>query len=210
MAGSAKGYSCRVIHRHIIPGGIMNKQWSMFGLALLLLVIITVILLGFMVSILNPVSWGLIVLLALVPYIHKRIVANRFVEWHDSYSVGIEAIDNDHKKLLNLINQLQTAAHYQTDPQYEREAFDALVDYTKTHFKREEDLMQAHGYPTYAGHKAEHEAMIAKVNEMLQNYHAKPHDTIEEAVQYLKKWLVGHINGTDQGYSQFLRDKGVH
>lgn len=187
----------------------MNKQWSMFGLALLLLIVITVILLGFMVSIYNPVSWGLIIVLALVPYIHKRVVANRFVEWKDSYSVGIEAIDNDHKKLLNLINQLQTAAHYQTDPQYEREAFDALVDYTKTHFKREEELMETHGYPTFTAHKAEHEAMIAKVNEMLQRYQDKPHDTIEEAVQFLKKWLIGHINGTDQGYSQFLRDKGA-
>lgn len=188
----------------------MNKQWSMFGLALLLLVIITVILLGFMVSLTNPVSWVLIIVLALVPYIHKRVVANRFVEWHDSYSVGIEAIDNDHKRLLNLINQLQTAAHYQTDPQYEREAFDALVDYTKTHFRREEELMEAHGYPTFTAHRAEHEAMIAKVGDMMQRYQAKPHETIEEAVQYLKKWLVGHINGTDQGYSQFLRDRGVH
>lgn len=187
----------------------MNKQWSMFGLALLLLVIITAILLGFMVSIYNPVSWGLIIVLALVPYIHKRIVANRFVEWHDSYSVGIEAIDNDHKKLLNLINQLQTAAHYRTDAQYEREAFDALVDYTKTHFKREEELMETHGYPTYAEHKREHEAMIARVDELMRRYDDKPQDAIEEAVQFLKKWLVGHINGTDQGYSQFLRDRGV-
>lgn len=209
MSGSAEGHSGRVIYCLLNWGNVMNKQWSMFGLALLLLVIITVILMGFMVSLTNPVSWTLIVVLALVPYIHKRIVANRFVEWHDSYSVGIEAIDNDHKKLLNLINQLQTAAHYQTDPKYEREAFDALVDYTKTHFKREEELMETHGYPTYAAHKGEHEAMIAQVNEMLQRYQAKPHETIEEAVQFLKKWLVGHINGTDRGYSQFLRDKGV-
>ncbi len=187
----------------------MNKQWSMFGLALLLLIIITVILLGFMVSIFNPVSWGLIVLLALVPYIHKRIVANRFVEWQDAYSVGIEAIDNDHKKLLNLINQLQTAAHYQTDPQYEREAFDALVDYTKTHFQREEELMESHSYPAFTAHKAEHAAMIAKVDALMQRYHDQPHDTIEEAVQYLKKWLINHINGTDQAYSGFLHDKGV-
>lgn len=187
----------------------MNKQWSMFGLALLLLIVITVILLGFMVSIYNPVSWGLIIVLALVPYIHKRIVANRFLEWQASYSVGIEAIDNDHKKLLNLINQLQTAAHYQTDPQYEREAFDALVDYTKTHFRREEELMETHGYPSYVAHKGEHTAMIAKVDELMRRYNDNPQDTIEEAVQFLKKWLLNHINGTDQGYSQFLRDKGV-
>lgn len=187
----------------------MNKQWSMFGLALLLLVIITIILLGFMVDILNPVSWGLIVLLALIPYIHRRIVARRFVEWRDEYSVGIEAIDNDHKRLLNLINQLQTAAHYQTGQQFEQEALDALVDYTKHHFKREEDLMDTHGYPDFEPHKAQHREMIGRVNEMLEDYQHNPQEGLEETVQFLKKWLINHINGTDQAYSQFLRDKGV-
>lgn len=187
----------------------MNKQWSMFGVALLLLVIITAILLGFMVDIFNPVSWGLIALLVIIPFVHKRIVARRFVEWRDEYSVGIESIDNDHKRLLSLINQLQTAAHYQTGKEFEREAFDALVDYTKHHFKREEALMETHGYPGFNAHKAEHVAMIAKVDAMLDEYKRKPQATIEQAVQFLKSWLIRHINGTDQAYSQFLRDKGV-
>lgn len=51
--------------------------------------------------------------------------------------------------------------------------------------------------------------MIARVDELMRRYDDKPQDTIEEAVQFLKKWLVGHINGTDQGYSQFLRGRGV-
>ena len=187
----------------------MNKQWSMFGLALLLLVVITIILLGFMVNIFNPVSWGLILLLALAPYIHRRIVARRFVEWRDEYSVGIEAIDNDHKRLLNLINQLQTAAHYQTGQQFEQEAMDALVDYTKHHFKREEDLMETHGYPDFEPHRAQHREMIERVDDMIEDYKRNPQKGIEEAVQYLKNWLIRHINGTDQAYSQFLRDRGV-
>lgn len=188
---------------------ILNKQWSMFGVSLLLLTAITAILLGFMVDILNPVSWGLLALLLIVPYVHKRIVSRRFVEWKDDYSVGIEVIDNDHKRLLNLINQFQTAAHYQTGREFEREAFDALIDYTKQHFKREEELMETHGYPTYREHKAEHVKMIAKVDAMLEEYKRRPQQTVEEAVQFLKTWLIGHINGTDKQYSQFLRDKGV-
>jgi hemerythrin len=187
----------------------MNKQWSMFGLALLLLVIITAILLGFMVDIFNPVSWVLIVLLALIPYIHRRMVARRFVEWRDEYSVGIESIDNDHKRLLNLINQLQTATHYQTGQQFEQEALDAVVDYTKYHFKREEDLMETHGYPDFEPHKAQHREMIGRVNEMLEDYRHNPQEGLEETVQFLKKWLIGHINGTDQAYSEFLRARGV-
>ena len=188
---------------------ILNKQWSMFGVSLLLLTAITAILLGFMVDILNPVSWGLLALLLIVPYVHKRIVSRRFVEWKDDYSVGIEVIDNDHKRLLNLINQFQTAAHYQTGREFEREAFDALIDYTKQYFKREEELMETHGYPTYHEHKAEHVKMIAKVDAMLEEYKRHPQQTVEEAVQFLKTWLIGHINGTDKQYSQFLRDKGV-
>lgn len=208
MTLSFAGSALSVFSTDMLEGS-MNKQWSMFGLALLLLVIITAILLGFMVSIYNPISWALLLLLVMVPYIHKRVVARRFVEWHAEYSVGIEALDNDHKRLLNLINQLQTAAHYQTDPHCEREAFAALVDYTKTHFAREEELMEANGYPALAEHRNEHAAMIAKVDDLLNRYEIKPQETIEEAVQFLKKWLLGHINGTDQKYSGFLRDKGV-
>lgn len=187
----------------------MNKQWSMFGVALLLLAIITAILLGFMVDIFNPMSWGLLALLVIIPYVHKRIVSRRFVEWREDYSVGIESIDNDHKRLLNLINQLQTAAHYQTGREFEREAFDALVDYTKHHFNREEVLLETHGFPGYSAHKAEHAQMIAKVDAMLEEYKSNPQQTVEQAVQFLKNWLIGHINGTDKQYSQFLRDKGV-
>lgn len=187
----------------------MNKQWSMFGVTVLLLVIITAILLGFMVDVFNPVSWGLLALLVIIPFVHKRLVARRFVEWRDEYSVGIEAIDNDHKRLLNLINQLQTAAHYQTGREFEHEAFETLVDYTKQHFSREETLMETHGYPGFAAHKAEHVAMIKKVDAMLDAYKAHPQAAIEEAVQFLKTWLIKHINGTDKGYSQFLRDRGV-
>lgn len=187
----------------------MNKQWSMFGVTLLLLVIITAILLGFMVDVFNPVSWGLLALLVIIPFVHKRIVARRFVEWRDEYSVGIESIDNDHKRLLNLINQLQTAAHYPTGGEFEQEAFEALVDYTKQHFNREEVLMETNGYPGFVAHKAEHVAMIKKVDAMLDEYKQHPQAAIEGAVQFLKTWLIKHINGTDQGYSQFLRDKGV-
>lgn len=188
----------------------MNKQWSMFVLAIGLLVALTVIALGLMVDPLNPVSWALVLLLALSPYLHRRIVARRFVEWRDEYSVGIESIDNDHKRLLNLINQLQTAVHYQTGEQFEREALDAVVDYTRGHFQREEELMESHDYPELEAHRAEHRQMIERVDGMLEEYRRNPQSGLEDAVQYLKNWLIHHINGTDQAYSGYLHDRGVH
>ncbi len=187
----------------------MNKQLSMFVIAVLLLVAITAIVLGLMVDPSNPISWGLIVVLLLSPYIHKKIMAGRYVQWKDEYSVGIEVIDNDHKRLLNLINQLETAAHYQTDATFEKEALDALVDYTKTHFTREEGLMEQYDYPQFEVHKKEHETMIAAVNEYLAAYERDRQGTIESMINFLRDWLIKHINGSDQGYSQHLLDRGV-
>lgn len=189
---------------------MMNKQWSMFALSMMLLVLIVASILGFMVNIAHPIPWILVALLIAIPYIHKRVVAQRFVEWRDEYSVGIAAIDEDHKHLLHLINNLQTAAHYQTDASFVKEALNELVDYTKTHFQREEALMEENGYPEFAAHKQEHQTMIAKVDELIRHFEQAQDETVEDAVQFLKNWLVKHINGSDQAYSGFLREKGVH
>jgi hemerythrin len=57
----------------------------------------------------------------------------------------------------HLINKLQTAIDYSTGERFEREAPDALVDYTRTHFRYEEGLMEQNGYPGFTAHRAEHE-----------------------------------------------------
>lgn len=187
----------------------MNKKLTTFFLGVILLVMIIAIILGFMIDLFNPVSWGLILLLILIPVIHKKMVARSFVEWRDEYSVGIDSIDEQHKRLLNLINQLQTAAHYHTDEAFVDKALDELVDYTRTHFSYEEGLLEQNGYSELEPHKMEHQAMIKQVGESIERYKADPDQTIEDIVQYLKKWLINHINGTDKGYSSFLVGKGV-
>lgn len=188
----------------------MNKRISGFLLAVVVVSLVIAIALGFLFGPGNPVPWVLMAVLFLIPVVHNRIVGQRFVAWDDRYSVRVSALDDDHRRLLHLINNLQTAAHYPTGEAFERQALDELVDYTRTHFKREEELMAAHGYPAYEEHKRQHEAMIAKVEQFLEAYGKDPADTIEEMVQFLKQWLLNHIAGTDQQYSDFLNSKGVH
>ncbi|MCK5343936.1 MAG: hemerythrin family protein, partial [Candidatus Heimdallarchaeota archaeon] len=94
--------------------------------------------------------------------------------------------------------------------EFEREALDELVNYTKTHFAFEEGLMKDNGYPDYEPHKAQHEKMVKHVEEVLAEYE-QDHDTaMSNAVEFLKDWLINHINGTDQKYSDFLISKGVN
>jgi hemerythrin-like metal-binding protein len=111
--------------------------------------------------------------------------------------------------LIGLINALQTAVDYSTGEEFERQALEELVDYTRTHFKYEEGLMEQNGYPEFESHRAEHERMIAQVDEVMEAYRQDQDNAMRNAITFLKDWLVNHINGTDQQYSKFLIDKGV-
>lgn len=174
--------------------------------ALLVGAVLTFIVFGFA----HFVPWLFVLATAGVIVAMRIREKNQFVVWKDEYSVGIEMIDNDHRKLLNLINEFQTAVFYRTGKEFEEQAFDALVDYTRTHFRREEDLMKEHGYPGFEAHQAEHRKMIEQVEASLVQYQSEGrHVPLKRTVVYLREWLIDHINGTDQAYSGFLRDKGV-
>ena len=186
-----------------------SKRICMFGVSLLILTLVVAVILGLLAGPTSPITWILIAMLLVIPFIFKKMADKKFVEWKDEYSVGIDSIDQQHKKLLNLINQLQTAVDYSTGEEFERDALDELVDYTKTHFSYEEGLMRDNDYPDFEPHKAQHEKMFKKVGEVLAEYE-QDHDTaMSNAAEYLKDWLINHINGTDKKYSSFLIAKGV-
>jgi hemerythrin len=187
----------------------MNNKTRMFGVAVLMLTLIIAVILGIAISPGNPLTWLLIAALVLLPYLYRKMTSRQYVQWKEEYSVGIESIDLQHKKLLGLINSLQTAINYKTGEAFEREALDELVDYTKTHFKFEEDMMEQNGYPDFTTHRAEHERMIARVEEVLSQYQQDQDTAMQNAVDFLQEWLINHINGTDKQYSSFLIDKGV-
>lgn len=180
-----------------------------FGLSLFIVLAFIVIGIGFMFGIDNPVPWIMIAVLAALPYIHKRISDRQYLSWDDELSVGIESIDEDHKKLIALINTLQTAVMHPSGETYERQALKEVVDYTIYHFKREEELMLKYDYPDYEPHKKTHETMITKVNEFMDAYEKNSEGAICDLTLFLKSWLIKHIAGTDQEYSSYLLEKGA-
>lgn len=181
----------------------------MFGVSLLILTLIVAAILGLMAGPTSPITWLLVATLLGIPYIYRKFSSKNYVEWKDDYSVGIDSIDQQHKRLINLINQLHTAVDYSTGPEFEREALDELVDYTKTHFSYEEGLMEQNGYPDFEPHKAQHQKMFKKVEEVLSEYEKDQDTAMANAAEYLKQWLINHINGTDKEYSSYLISKGV-
>ena len=174
--------------------------------ALLVGAVITFVVLG----IANPVPWLFLLAIAAAILFTRKREKDQFVSWKDEYSVGIAVIDDDHRKLLNLINQFQTAVFYRTGEQFEDEAFAALIEYTQTHFEREEQLMSENGYPDFEAHQAEHRKMIDLVEARMAEHSKQGRQKAMEAMAtYLRDWLINHINGTDQAYAGFLHEKGV-
>ncbi len=188
----------------------MFRALGTFGMVLLTVAAIVMVGLGFLMGPAHPLPWIMLIIVIAIPFVHNKMVGGRYLVWKDEYSVGIEEMDNDHKKLLNLINQLQTAVHYYTGKEFEEKALDELVDYTKTHFKKEEKLLEDNGYADLEAHKVQHEEFIAKVNEFLEQYKKDSEVTVIDTLEFLKDWLIKHINGTDKEYGKILNQKGIH
>ncbi len=158
---------------------------------------------------LTPAVWLIAAAIALELLLNREGKCEDFVIWKDEYSVGIESIDEDHKKLLNLINNLQAAVMCNTGEEFERQSLNELMDYTHYHFHREEELMRAHGYIDFEGHKGQHDQMIIQAKVFLDRYEEKGRDALPEVTSYLRLWLLQHINVADMKYVPLLKEKGV-
>lgn len=187
----------------------MNNRHKSLIYAATIGLIIVAIFLGFLSSMANPVSWILIAVLILIPLLYRKIKKEDRILWREEYSVGIESLDQDHKKLIALLNQFITAYDYAMSESYEREALDDLISYTKYHFSREEKLMEEYDYPDFTAHQAQHKQMFEQVEFFVELYNKKGHDALDEISEFLTNWLINHINGTDKEYSQYLIAQGV-
>jgi hemerythrin len=130
-------------------------------------------------------------------------------EWRNEFSVQIGSVDAQHRMLFGLAEELYTAMTAGRGKLVLAHILDRLVQYTKTHFAHEERLMQLHGYPELAAHKAQHEALTNRVLAFQDDF---AHGRIAMSVElfkFLKDWLEHHIQGSDQKYSPFLRSKAV-
>lgn len=131
------------------------------------------------------------------------------IQWSDKLSVGVGSIDAEHKKLINLVNELNQHLLVGNRNAATANTLSGLIDYTVTHFKHEEDLMKKYDYPGYAGHKAEHEKLTAKVLDFKDRYVSGKTGFTIELIKFLQDWLINHIEGTDMAYKKFFMDKGI-
>ena len=132
-----------------------------------------------------------------------------FMEWSDTLSVNIKEIDEQHKKLLAMINELHEAMKTGRGKEVTEKTLGGLIAYVGTHFATEEALMEKHNYPGFLAHKGEHAKLTAQAKDIHQQFQQGKAVVNVELMNFLKSWLQNHILGTDKKYVPFLNSKGV-
>ncbi len=131
------------------------------------------------------------------------------MDWRQDYSVEIRSIDHQHRKIIDLINQLEQAARTSEELKAVGSVLSELLSYTRYHFKSEEALMQKCDYPALASHKAEHQALVRRVSEFQGKYEAGKLTDAHDLANFLMGWLESHILETDKKYGPYLVGKGI-
>ena len=128
-----------------------------------------------------------------------------YFPWSTDYSVGIRLIDNDHKDLVDTVNDLYDAIQARRADEAVARALAMLSTYVQEHFAREEKLMADYGYPGLAAHKALHNALRRRVH-AIRMVHASDPQRLESAklLAFLRDWLVHHILESDLDYVPYL------
>jgi hemerythrin len=123
------------------------------------------------------------------------------IAWTNELSVGIERLDEHHRRLIALVNQLGTAITADDAQQVTGVVLGELVRYVFYHFGEEERLMEVAKYEDLAAHRQSHRIMADHVRMLERNYDSDPgRVAAAELYDFLADWLIHHIRSEDLRY----------
>ncbi len=134
-----------------------------------------------------------------------------FVKWIDEkYSVGVNHLDNQHKELLSIANDLHQLQRSNSYHDESINILERLYAYTGYHFITEEGLFREYNYHLVDEHIAEHRKFKAVIKQELIKVKKDSNYPIDKLLNYLKKWILSHVQGDDQIYAKFFKDNKLN
>lgn len=130
-------------------------------------------------------------------------------EWKEKYSCGISSIDDQHKIIFNLINELYDSIQNRKGEGIIKKVFVDLMQYANYHFNLEFELFQLYKYQDEEKHIEEHKVFIQKIESMMIHNYLTEKDNLKEALVFLVDWFSNHILKTDMEYCNFFRFREV-
>lgn len=132
-----------------------------------------------------------------------------FLNWENIYSVNVKEIDDQHKKLFSLINEVHSLE--EKNNLEIKKIIKEMIEYSVYHFDTEEKYFEKYGYPFEEEHEKMHEMYkdaIKKIEENFDNQSTK--ENILNISNFLKNWWLNHIQKEDIKYSTFFNKKGLY
>lgn len=131
------------------------------------------------------------------------------ITWRNEFSVGVTEMDEQHKKLIGMINRLIQEQKVLTEPETIADLLTEMTDYAQVHFRAEEYLMAEYGYEHKSEQEKKHQEFIDKTIAFYSASDLGPNLLSTALFDYLRTWLIGHILKEDMKYKEFFKSKGL-
>jgi hemerythrin-like metal-binding protein len=133
------------------------------------------------------------------------------MEWSDSLSVQVAEFDEDHRQLVQILNELWDANERQDRRQVIGATFTRLAEYATAHFAREELLFQRWGYPGAESHMANHRRVLERLSQLEVDFRSGTSTGAigDDVFNFVRDWLIQHILHEDALYGPFFQAIGI-
>lgn len=129
------------------------------------------------------------------------------LEWNDQLNLGVKQIDEQHKWLVHLTNNLRSAIVSKMENDILLDICRELVDFTDYHFRDEEALMEQHGYDGLASQRKEHDHIRNNIRGFLERLEKGESVAAERLLEALREWLVKHMANSDMRLARHIRSQ---
>lgn len=130
------------------------------------------------------------------------------VKWSDSYRIGIQEIDNQHRLWFDLFNDFAAKVEANDVKAFER-ALDRFIENTVCHLKTEESYFEQFGYPESASHKTQHQRFIDRLMDIKTRFQSGGFVSSNELIDSLKEWIIHHVLISDRKYITCFKEHGL-
>jgi len=128
----------------------------------------------------------------------------QLLTWQPEHNIGIDEADRQHKKMLDMMNEVHILSAQNHSSQSINQALDVLISYTEVHFEWEETFFDGYQYPKSEEHKRHHASLIQELRDHQKKIAVGNQKAIDDELSQLNDWLLEHIKHSDRDYASYL------
>jgi len=119
------------------------------------------------------------------------------LEWKPEYSVGIESMDDEHREMIALINDVYAKLGTSPDADTIEDCLEEIFNTISLHFALEERIMREQGYDEYEDHKEDHEDLLDEIRDLMDEFVADEKEGARRLEERLSGWFSQHFASFD-------------